>query len=79
MSNISTRGDLLKYLDRIGSEFRHECADSIVRNSHLHNLKRKTKISQDMIDAVLVMFINHIGTDQNLDWALKVDHWNKIK
>ena len=69
---IRTKGDLLKYIERMVIEYAPKCNDSIKRNNHMNKLGESGMlgISQDHIDAVLVDFVNYIGTNQGLDWGL---------
>ncbi len=62
--------DLLMLLAKNASEYRKEAKESIKRNSHMNKIKDTEEINQDIIDAVLVDFINKIGMKQGIDFAL---------
>ena len=47
---------------------RGEDKNNITRNEHLTGMKEF--IPQSHIDAVLVAFINHVGVEQGIDYAL---------
>ena len=69
-----TRGELLEFLTKEAKEFRND-KTSISRNYHLTDIKEQPE--QHLIDGVLVAFINHIGINQCIDYALSVDDLNK--
>jgi hypothetical protein len=56
----------------LAKQYRLQAALSIGRNAHLTNLSSKTP-SQAEIDAVLVDFINYVGTVNGVDYALNVN------
>ena len=64
-----TRGELLEFLTQRAKEFRND-KTSISRNYHLTDIKEQPE--QHLIDGVLVAFINHIGMNQGIDYALSV-------
>ena len=64
-----TRGELLEFLTKQVKEFRND-KTSISRNYHLTDIKEQPE--QHLIDGVLVAFINHIGMNQGIDYALSV-------
>ena len=73
MSEIKTRGEMLDYITKCAKDYRLECKDSIIRNSHMNDLDKSDDISyikQECIDAILVDFVNYIGAEQCLDWGL---------
>jgi len=71
MSEIKTRGEMLDYITRCAKDYRLECKDSIIRNSHMNKLDESDfDIDQIYIDAILVDFVNYIGAEQCMDWGL---------
>lgn len=62
-----TRGELLNFLTERAREFRKD-RTVISRNYHISGLKEDP--SQEVIDAVLVCFINYVGEHQGVDYAL---------
>ena len=73
---ISTKGDLLRYLDHCACEYHKEAAKSVARNDHMNTLKG-VSVPQDIIDAVVVDFVNWVGTHQGLDYAMYTKHLKK--
>jgi len=77
-----TRGELLNLLEKEAKQYRLQALASIKRNKHMNNLSRKDlaqlknnqQLTQRMIDAVLVDFINAIGISQCLDYGLYTKH-----
>jgi len=65
-----TRGELLEFLTKQAKEFRMD-KTSICRNKHLTNINEQPE--QCLIDGILVAFINHIGMNQCIDYALSVE------
>lgn len=61
------RGELLEYLTESAKRFRKDTSN-IIRNNHLTGLNENPY--SKVIDAVLVAFINHVGVEQGLDYAL---------
>lgn len=59
--------ELLKFLTKRAKEFRLD-HDHYKRNAHMHEITDAP--SQEVIDAVLVGFINKIGLSQGIDYAL---------
>ena len=64
-----TRGELLEFLTKQAKEFRMD-KTSICRNKHLTNISEQPE--QYLVDGILVAFINHIGMNQGIDYALSV-------
>jgi hypothetical protein len=65
-----TKLQLLEYLERIAKEYRTGCRDSLIRNSHMNDLKGECEVDQKVVDAILVDFVNMIGVDQGVDYGL---------
>ena len=64
-----TRGELCIFLEKRAKKYRKLANHSIKRNTHMHDCRQRY-ISQKIIDALLVDFINYIGTDQCIDYGL---------
>jgi TusA-related sulfurtransferase len=75
--HVMTRGELCQMLENVAKEYRVDCNDSIKRDKHMHNYKGR-KINQDIIDAILVGFINRVALWQGLDLGLYT-HYLKDK
>jgi len=70
MINEMTRGELCEMLINIANEYRYQgVLQSIKRNSHMNDYDGE-KIKDTTIDAILVDFINKVGTWQGLDLCL---------
>lgn len=77
-----TRGDLLKFLTKQAGRYRLDAIASLERNKRMNHLSRqdflKLKSNQQLtdkiIDAVLVDFINVIGVSQCIDYGLHTKH-----
>lgn len=77
-----TRGELLNLLTEEAKEYRVKALISIERSKHMNDLtlkdisklKKEQQLTQKMIDALLVDFINRIGTGQCLDYGLYTKH-----
>lgn len=67
MSKNMTKIELLKMLKKCAKDFRldHEHYE---RNSHMHQINEAPE--QEVIDAVLTGFINHVGIFQGVDYGL---------
>jgi len=73
-----TRGELLKLLTEEARRYREAALESIERNGHMNDvsqedvmrLKEDPGLTQRLIDALLVDFINTIGVGQCVDYAL---------
>lgn len=59
--------ELLELLTKRAKKFRLD-HDYYKRNAHMHDITEPP--SQEVIDAVLVGFINDIGISQGIDYAL---------
>lgn len=58
---------MLEHLTDQAAQFRKD-TDHYSRNRHMHAIIEAP--SQDVIDAVLTGFINHVGRNQCIDYAL---------
>lgn len=79
---LTTKGELLSYLAKEAKEYHEKALASIEWQKHMNNLSRKDfnklkknpKLTQRVVDALLVDFINRIGIDQGVDYGLYVKH-----
>jgi hypothetical protein len=63
----------IEYLDLLtkkATKYRTRAEHSIQINQHMNNLKDGVNIDQDVIDAVLTDFINYVGMETGVDYAL---------
>jgi len=70
--------EYLNGLTEHAKNYREDAQKSIARNKHMNNVKGET-VSQDVIDAVLVDFINYIGVKSWLDYGLYTSDFEKLK
>jgi|SRR3989344_4391494 len=83
---VMTRGEFLNLLTKEAKKYRSESLASIERNRHMNDisskdfrrLKRDRKLTQKMIDALLVDFINTVGVGQCIDYALYTKHLKSV-
>ena len=83
---VMTRGEFLNLLTKEAKKYRSESLASIERNRHMNDisskdfrrLKRDRKLTQKMIDALLVDFINTVGVGQCVDYALYTKHLKSV-
>ena len=61
---------MLKKTTGYAKEYSKVAKKSVLRNSHMNELKADEDIDQRHIDAVLVDFINYIGMKYCIDYAL---------
>ena len=65
-----TKIDLLNLLTRNAKDYQKHAADSVIRNNHMNKLNKESEINKDVIDAILVDFINYVGAVQGVDYGL---------
>lgn len=61
--------DLLEMLTADAKQYRKTATQSVVANRHMNNLPHTT-VPQDIVDAVLVDYINYIANKLCVDYAL---------
>ena len=64
-----TKGELMKMLVKYAKGYAPDCLESIKHNSHMNEYRGKV-ITQNIIDAIIVDFVNFIGYEQGLDLGL---------
>ena len=62
--------EMLEITKKHADKYSEEAKASLVRNNHMNEIKKDEDIDQRVIDAVLVDFINFIGTQHGIDYAL---------
>lgn len=71
-----TKGELLKMLDKLAVEYCPKAMESVNRNSHMNDYDGES-INQTTVDALIVDFVNYVGTFQGLDYAFYTRHLYK--
>lgn len=61
--------ELLELLKKYADSYSNIAKESVVNNCHMNNLTNE-EVSQDAVDAILVDFINYIGGNYGIDYAL---------
>ena len=64
--------DLIQLIERNAREYRLDTNASLRRNKHMNNevMKGRENLPQDIIDALLVDFVNYAACLQGIDYAL---------
>ena len=62
--------DVLNALKYSATIYRKTANDSLQRNTHMNDLPPDVCIEQNVIDAVLTDFINFVGSQWGVDYAL---------
>ena len=80
---IKTKSDLMIYLTRMAMEYSPKCKESVKQNQHM-NLVIEEDVDialgdDNIVEAVLVDFVNYIGNNQGLDWGLYTKHLHEEK
>jgi len=65
--------EYLEILKNKAKKYRTRSEHSVQINQHMNNLEDGVNIDQDVIDAILVDFINSVATDIGVDYALYAD------
>jgi hypothetical protein len=65
-----TKLELLEFLTAAAKRYRLDCAPSVARNAHMNECGGECDADQRTVDAILVGFVNRIGTDMGVDYAL---------
>lgn len=73
------KGELIDLLTKRGREYRNDAQESLVRNNHMNDIEEGELIQQRIIDAVVVDFINFIGSKMCMDVGLYTEDLNEIK
>jgi len=63
-------GFILNYLVEKAKEYRTDTINSINCNSHMNDVPQGTVIEQNVVDGILVDFINFLGMKNHVDYGL---------
>jgi hypothetical protein len=74
-----TSGELLSLLTNFAKDYVPTAVGSVIRNNHMNDLPEKAKVSQKVVDAVVVDFINFIGNRYCVDYGLYTKDLNEPK
>ena len=69
----------LEYLDlakKSAIKYRKEAQESLVRNNHMNEIEDGEQIQQRHVDAVLTDFLNYMGREKGVDYALYTEDLN---
>jgi len=76
-NQIITNGELTDFLITVAKRFKEADVNvCIKRNNHMHEYKGE-KISNKVIDAILVSYINHVAMNLGMDLGLYSKHLNE--
>ena len=81
---VVNKGEFMKIISDCAIRYRREgIYQSLRRNSHMHNWNKRIYNHQDaeLVDAVLVDFINFMGTFQGVDYGMYTKHlsWENMQ
>lgn len=65
-----TSGEILRLLTNFAKEYSPKGVESIKRNRHMNKVTNENEISQKIVDATLVDFINYIACQYGVDYGL---------
>jgi hypothetical protein len=74
-----TSGELLTLLTNFAKDYAKEGVESIKRNNHMNDVPKTETVSQKIVDAVLVDFVNYIGMSNCVDYGLYTKDLNNPK
>jgi len=69
--NCLTSGDLIDIMIKYAQDYTPGSVASIKRNKHMNNCEQK-KIDQDVVDAVIVDYLNYVASRYGIDLGLYV-------
>jgi len=67
-----TKSELINMLIEYGQKYTSEAIESVKRNRHMNDLGNDDLISQDIVNALIVDFINFIGIKNGIDVGMYV-------
>ncbi len=72
-----TRGDLLELIEEYAKDYRRSANASLRRNGHMNGevMNDRKDLPQEVVDALIVDFINYVGSRQGLDYGMHVKHF----
>jgi len=62
--------EILTFISDHIKVYRKDAKASMFRNKHMNDLTGEEDISQDVIDAILIDFVNFIGVNQGVDYGI---------
>ena len=62
--------EVLTEVNVYAEKYRKKANESIQRNRHMNQIKENENLSQLHIDAILVDFINYMGSQSGIDYGL---------
>jgi len=71
--NTMTAGCYCNMLTNFAKDYVKIAEKSVIRNNHMNNYTKK-EIDQDLIDAIIVDFINYVGGGMCMDYGLYTRH-----
>lgn len=73
--------DLLKLVEGNIREYRQNANKSLRINGHMNNqvMDGRENIPQEVVDALLVDFLNYLGADQGVDYGMYTCHLKEDK
>lgn len=70
MIGTMTKIELLDFLTAAAKRYRLGCASTVSRNAHMNECGGGCAVDQKTVDAILVDFVNRVGADMGVDYAL---------
>jgi hypothetical protein len=71
-----TSGELLTLLTNFAKDYHLDGTKSVIHNAHMNRLSYEETVEQKVLDAVLVDFINYIGSRYGVDYGLYTKNLN---
>jgi len=75
-NGVKTPGDFMEYLSCQAKEWIPGSLADINRNEHMNNCGGKVetnRVNQDLIDAAITAFLNHVGASFCMDYGIYAD------
>ena len=69
--------ELLELITKYAKDYVDGADGSVKRNQHMNNFDINEYIRQDLIDALIVDYINFIGMEQGVDYGLYTEDLRK--
>lgn len=70
--------EFIELANKLAVKYRPDSRESVVRNKHLTGITFKRPPSQEVIDAVLVDFINYMAGINGIDYTLSSSDFPEI-
>lgn len=62
--------EVLTRLTDLAKQYVQQGDESVLRNTHMNELTKHDRICQPHIEAIIVDFINYVGVNNGVDYAL---------